>query len=537
MTSSSGIAVTFVFAAVLMLCSPANAEPSGNIGEVDFDNSCDASVAVPFNHALALLHHMMYEQATAAFADIEKQDPACALAPWGIAMAAVHPLWAPPSEQELARGSDAIRRAQQLKPGTEREKSYIDAAAAFYRDWSPAKHREKLRDWSAAQAQIYRQYPGDIDAGALYALSLLATAPMDDRSYRQQKQAGALLKQLYRDNSSHPGANHYTIHAHDNPAMAADALAVARGYDKIAPEVPHALHMPTHIFVRLGLWPDTIDWNIRSAAAAQKQPAGNATSLHYFHALDYLMYAYLQQGRDAEAAAVLEQVLGAENPQDTFAAAFGIAAARARYPLERHAWREAAALSPGSHGDFPWQKYPWVQAMVYFSRGIGAARSGDAGAANSAADQLDGLYRRAVDAEEEYWAALVDSQRQAVRAWAIFAGGDEARGIALMRKAAAQEDGLDKHPVTPGPLLPARELLGDMLLAAEQPGEALQAYMNSIELYPSRFNGLYGAALAAQEIGRKTEAEKYYRRLLEMAGAEDSQREALQQARKFLSDQ
>ncbi|WP_139304860.1 tetratricopeptide repeat protein [Microbulbifer marinus] len=521
----------------LLLCGAVHAQRQDNIGKVEFENSCDKAVTVQINHALALLHHMMYEQATEAFADIAKQDPTCALAPWGIAMAAFHPLWAPPSEEELARGSDAIHRAQQLKPGTEREKSYIDAAAAFYRDWSPAKHRERLHEWSAAQAKIHRQYPDDVDAGAFYALSLLASAPMDDRSYRQQKQAGALLKQLYRDNPSHPGVNHYTIHAHDNPAMAAEALTIARGYDKIAPEVPHALHMPTHIFVRLGLWPDTIDWNIRSAAAARKQPAGNATSLHYFHALDYLMYAYLQQGRDAKAEAVLEQVLSANNPQDAFAAAFGIAAARSRYPLERHAWQEAAALSPVSHGNFPWQKYPWVQAMVYFARGIGAARSGDVSAANTAADRLDELYHHTVEAKEDYWAALVDSQRQAVRAWSRFSDGDSQGAITLMRKAAAEEDGLEKHPVTPGPLLPARELLGDMLLAAEQPEGALQAYKKSLELYPSRFNGLYGAALAAQAVGRKADTEKYYRRLLEIADAEASQREALQQARKFLSDQ
>ena len=226
--------------------------------------------------------------------------------------------------------------------------------------------------------------------------------------------------------------------------------------------------------------------------------------------------------------------MSADNPQDTFAAAFGIAAAR--YPLERHAWREAASRSPVSHEDFPWQKYPWVQAMIYFTRGIGAARSGDVKAANTAADQLDGLYQRTVATEEDYWAALVDSQRQAVRSWTLFAEGDKEGAIATMRKAAAQEDSLDKHPVTPGPLLPAQEMLGDLLLAANQPEEALQAYEASFELYPSRFNGLHGAVRAANEAGKKADAKKYYRRLLDIADATDSQREALRQARQFVGD-
>lgn len=440
------------------------APPSNKaIGEVDFPTSCSEEVGADFNHALALLHHMMYVQAADAFRDITREEPDCAMAYWGLAMASFHPLWAPPPAEAVAAGTAAIDKAQSLRAPTERERTYIDAAAAFFRDWSKDTHRQKLRASSYAQQQVFEDNPQD--AGALYALSLVATAPAGDRQYRQQRRAGRLLQKLRERAPQHPAMYHYLIHSYDNPALAREALQVARDYDQIAPEVPHALHMPSHIFVRLGIWPDTIDWNIRSAAAAQRQPAGDSTSLHYYHALDYLMYAYLQQGRDKEAGEVLEKVMAAEHPQDEFASAYGIAAARARFPLERRDWQSAADLAERSHPEFPWQKYPWAESLIQFARGIGAARAGDAEGAETAAVKLDRLHRRTQQAGEEYWATRVNAQRLAVRAWGAYAAGQKGRALKLMRRAAKVEDSVDKHPVTPGSPLPARELFGDMLLA------------------------------------------------------------------------
>ncbi|MCW8125397.1 tetratricopeptide repeat protein [Microbulbifer halophilus] len=504
------------------------------IGEVDFPISCSDDVRADFNHALALLHHMMYGQATDTFTEITREDPDCAMAYWGLAMASFHPLWAPPPPEAVATGTEAIAKAESLNPPTERERAYIDAAAAFFRDWSQDRHGEKLRAWSEAQKRVFDDNPQDNDAGALYALSLVATAPADDKEYHHQRRAGSLLQKLRKRAPQHPAVYHYLIHSYDNPALAEDALQVARDYDKIAPEVPHALHMPSHIFVRLGIWPDTIDWNIRSAAAAKRQPAGDATSLHYYHALDYLMYAYLQQGRDEKAQQVLEKVTAAENPQDKFASAYGIAASRARFPLETRDWQGAADLRERSHPEFPWHKYPWVESLIQFTRGIGAARAGDPEGAEAAARKMDELHQRTLEAGEEYWATRVDAQRLAVRAWSVYATGQKGLALKQMRRAAKVEDSVDKHPVTPGAPLPARELFGDMLLANDQPAQALHAYEESLAVSPKRLNSLYGAARAAEQAGQGDKAREYYRELVRMGGDKGGEREALQRARKYL---
>ncbi|WP_237059796.1 hypothetical protein [Microbulbifer sediminum] len=513
------------------------AVPTGerqDIGTVSFSTSCSTSVQTDFNRAVALLHHMMYVQSQELFADIARRDPDCAMAYWGVAMTAFHPLWAPPPAEALARGQEALRKAGALSPGTAREKGYIDAASAFYRDWDKDRHRENLEAWRKAQQQLFERYPDDVDAGALYALSLVATAPKGDREYMRQKEAGKLLERLRVEAPRHPAMYHYLIHAYDNPALADRALDVAREYDKIAPEVPHALHMPSHIFVRLGIWPDTIEWNKRSAAAARRQPADGKISLHFYHALDYLLYAYLQQGRDDDAKATLAEVRAAAVPQDEFASAYGISAARARYRLEKRDWQGAASLDPRLPADFPWDNYPWTEAIVEFARGIGAARSGDTPAAVRSAKRLAELQEQTAAAGEKYWAQQVEVQRLAVEAWSALSAGKERQALVLMRKAANMEDSMDKHPVTPGPVLPARELLGDMLLASGKPKEALEAYRKTLEVNAGRFNSLYGAASAAAESGDPPVAEKFYRELLEQAGEHGGSREELAEARKFV---
>jgi tetratricopeptide (TPR) repeat protein len=342
------------------------------------------------------------------------------------------------------------------------------------------------------------------------------------------------MEKLLARAPEHPGLHHYTIHAYDNPMLASRAADVARAYYKLAPDVPHSLHMPTHIFVRLGLWPDVIDWNVRSATAAKRQSVGGATSLHYPHAMDYLMYAYLQQGLDKMAEDALNKINSVEKYEDSFASAYGIAAAQARYPLERRQWNDAAALGVRTHSSFPWDKYPWYESITYFARGIGAARSGDIQAARKTIETLDTFYKSSVDAGKDYWAVLVDAQRKTVAAWIGLAEGNKDRALETMREAADLEDSVDKHPVTPGAVLPARELLGDMLVLLGKPAEAVEAYEATLRISPNRFNSLYGAGHAAELAGNLEKANAYYSRLVELAKKAESDRPAIKQAKRFL---
>lgn len=505
------------------------------LGKVDFPISYGLETQSKFKRGLALLHHMMYAQAEKEFAALAEEYPDCAMAYWGIAMSRFHPLWAVPSEKDLRQGWSAIGRAKALNVPTQREQAYIGAIEAFYKDWQDVEHPKRLIAWEAAQEKVYKENPEDIDAAAFYALAHLSTAPKADKTFKHQKEAGALLEKLYAKAPEHPGVLHYTIHAYDNPMLASRAVEVARAYDKIAPDVPHALHMPSHIFVRLGLWPDAIDWNARSAAAAMRQSVGGVASLHYIHAQDYLVYAYLQQGQDKMAENVLREINTIENYQDSFASAYGIAAAQARYPLERGQWAEAAALQLRTHSSFPWDKHPWFESITYFARGLGAARSGDSGAARKAIEKLNTSYERAVNAGQNYWAVHVDAQRKAVAAWIALSEGKEVEALQMMREAADIEDSVDKHPVTPGAVLPARELLGDMLVLLGKPAEAIRAYEASLNVSPNRFNSLHGAGRAAELAGDSAKAKLYYSTLLKLTANVDSDRPGIKQAKTFLA--
>lgn len=472
------------------------------LGVVDFETSCSAEAHHTFSSGLALYHHMMYGQAEKTFAQATRQDPKCASAYWGIAMTYFHPLWPGlPSETELQKGEAALKKARRLAKNSPREAAFIRAATTFFADWKKVDHAHRVQKWEAAQKKVFDQYPEDIEAGALYALSHLATAPKSDKSFTHQKEAGALLESLLDKAPQHPGLFHYIIHAYDNPVLASRAVDVARGYDKLAPEVPHALHMPTHIFVRLGLWDDVISWNIRSADAAWKQPAGDYTSMHYVHALDYLVYAYLQQGETEKAEDALTRINQVDNFQPVSAAAYGIAAAQARIPLERRQWKKAANLQLRIHDAYPWDRFPEFEAMTYFARGYGAARLGNVEAASIALDTLNVFYDKAIAAGQNYWAVHVDAERKTVAAWIAYANGDYAKAKDMMVQAADTEDSVDKHPVTPGAVLPAREILGDLLLLLDQPAEALSAYEASLSISPNRFHSLAGASRAASLIG------------------------------------
>jgi tetratricopeptide (TPR) repeat protein len=344
------------------------------------------------------------------------------------------------------------------------------------------------------------------------------------------------LQKLHVKAPEHPGLFHYTIHAYDNPEFADRALEVARGYLKLAPDVPHAQHMPSHIFVRMGLWSDSIAWNARSASAAMRQSGTGEISLHYIHAMDYLMYAYLQRAQDDMALDALTRINAIERYQDSFASAYAIAAVQARYHLERRQWAEAAKIQIRTHSTFPWDKYPWLESITYFARGLGAARSGDPAGSRNAVEMLDILYERSVKAGQDYWAVLLDAQRKTVNAWTAYAEGKKDLALRLMREAADLEDSVDKHPVTPGAVLPARELLGDMLVLMGMPGEALKAYEASLRVAPNRFNGLYGAGRAAELAGDLNMAESFYSKVVQITIGVESDRPGLERAKAFLSE-
>jgi len=507
----------------------------GSLGVVSFETSCSKSVTEDFNRGVALLHHMMYKQAEQVFAEISQKDPDCAMAYWGLAMAQFHPLWAPPSKEELAKGLFAIKTAKSKNPQTEREQAYISAVQGFYDGFETKDHPTRIAIWEEGQKSVMESNPDDVDAAAFYALSHLATAPKADKTFTNQKESGAILEELYIKAPEHPGVFHYTIHAYDNPALAERAVPVARGYDKLAPDVPHALHMPSHIFVRLGMWAEVIDWNIRSADAAKRQSPEDAISLHYAHAADYLIYSYLQKGQDKKAMQVLNDVNKVVNYQDSFASAYGIAGAQARYPLERMQWEDAASLKSRSHENFQWDKYPQYESITYFGRGIGAARSGNIEVAEQALEKLNELYAATEKSGDKYWPVIVDSERKSVAAWIEYAKGNKKEALAMMEKAADIEDSVDKHPVTPGAILPARDLLGDMLIDMGEPAKALIAYEKSLQISPNRFYSLYGAGYAAELSGNSEKAQKYYQELINVAANVDSPRPRVDKAREYIS--
>ena len=507
------------------------------IGQVNFPISCSSEVQRRFERAVAMLHHMMYAQAERGFRSLVVSEPDCAMAHWGVAMTLFHPLWpGEPTETELQQGSEAIEKARALKPSTEREQAYITATRAYYNNWQKTSHKERIATWETAQRSVYPDNREDIDAAAFYALALLAAAPKADKSYAHQKEAGALLEDLYAREPEHPGVIHYLIHAYDNPALAGRAVEAARAYGKIAPDVPHALHMPTHIFTRLGIWSDSIDWNVRSARAALKYPVNGFVSHHYLHALDYLIYAYLQGAEDAKAEEVLNQMHERDNYQQTFVTGYALAALPARYTLERRQWSDAAQLEIPARDTFPWEDYPEVEAIIHYARGLGAARSGNITAAREALSALDAIHERLLKAGQQYWEVLVDAQRKTVAAWIDYSGGKKDSALIRMREAAALEDSVDKNPVTPGSVLPAWELLGEMLLLSGNPEEALEAYETSLAISPYRFNGLYGAGRAAERMRNTEMARSYYESLIRVSGRADSSRPEIDHAKSFVAN-
>jgi tetratricopeptide (TPR) repeat protein len=505
------------------------------LGTVRLPDSCADAADVHLGRGLALLHSMTYEEAEAAFADAAEADPDCALAYWGQAMTVVHPLWSdPPSEERFEEGLTRLEQARAYAR-TEHERAYVEALAGYYQPGRGDTEKPNLIGFEDGWRAFHAEYPNDFEGTAFYALAQLATVDPGDKTFGKQSRAGALAESVLQAIPDHPGGHHYVIHAYDNPVLSERAVDVARSYGKIAPEIPHALHMPTHTFTRLGLWQESIHWNRRSGDAALRRPVGEQTSLHYFHALDYLAYAYLQGAEDKKAIEVLVELEGVNPPyQGHIASAYTFAAVPARVALERQQWAAAADLQPRWPSAYPWETAPAMEAITYFARALGAARSGRLEQARGDLETLAALQKRVATANA-YWGTQVEIQQLSAAAWLQFEEGSREQALSTMRAAAELEAGTEKHPVTPGEVLPARELLADMLLELGRPAEALVEYEAALERSPNRFKSLYGAGRAAELAGNSRVASRYYRTLLEVTSNADTEREGLRHAREYLS--
>ncbi len=508
------------------------------LGVVDFPITCSEQAQVEFNHAVALLHHMTYPQAREAFQRVATTDPRCAMAHWGIAMTLFQPLWPTrPGPEALQRGWDAVQKAKALQPPTERERLFVAAAEAFFLEPASSDYWLRIRRWEQAAGTVYASYPEDPEAAAFYALAHLATAPSDTISRAHSDRAAEILLRLYERNPDHPGAMHYLVHANDVPGRERESLEITRKYEAVAPHNPHALHMPTHIYTRLGDWSAVVRGNLRAAEAALEYPAGDQGQFvwdEFPHAIEYLVYAYLQEGSDDQAAAQLKRLRATARLEPTFKTAFHLASTQARYALERRTWNEAALIVPREPATLNWDRFAWPEAIARFARGLGAAHLGKIEEARAAGERLEELEAATRKAGEDLFARNIRVLRLELNAWLAHVERQRESSVALMREAAELEASTPKHAVTPGPTLPALELLGDLLMEQKQPAEALAAYKRSIELYPRRFNGLLGAARAARAIGDKSLARTFYQELLEVADG-GTRQPALEEAQNYVA--
>ena len=522
-------------AALPVIADEGHQHPAGDpekLGTVSFSTSCTPAVQNQFERGVAMLHSFWYEEAERTFKQVAQGDPGCAMAYWGVAMSYFHPLWDTrgPDAATLKKGADAVEKAKSVNAKTERERDYVSAIEAFYRNSDKLDHRTRVLAYETAMERVYMRYPEDREAAAFYSLALLGTAAASpvDKTLARQKKAGAIAEKVFAAEPNHPGAAHYVIHAYDYPALAEKALPAARAYAKIAPDAPHALHMPSHIFTRLGLWQESIESNTASAAAAVK--AG--TPGEGLHASDYLEYAYLQTGQDEQAKALLDHMPANKSGLPSyFAGVYATATMPARYAIERHRWTEAAKLEVPS--DSPGGKLSWAEATVFYARALGSAQTSDMDGARQAIEKLQAVHDTLSNLQESYWAGQVEIQRREATGMLAFAQGEKDEAVELLRSAADMEDASEKHPVTPGPVKPARELLGELLLTIGRPPDALAAFESTLQSSPNRFNGLYGAAKAAQAIGQREKARQYFSSLLQVSDP-GSTRPELSTARSYL---
>lgn len=496
------------------------------LGKVVFATSCDPTVQVQFERGVALLHSFWFSEGRTAFEGILKQDPQCAIAYWGLAVnLLLNPLAGTESPKNLQTGWEGLEKARAIGAKTERERDWIEAISALYRDYEKVLYRDRQLAYEKAMERLSQKYPEDTEASVYYALALNATALRTDLTYSNQLKAADILEKIFQKNPNHPGVAHYLIHSYDAPAIADKGMPAARRYASIAPSVPHALHMPSHIFTRTGAWKESIETNERCAESSVR---GNEPDEHT-HCNDYALYGYLQLAQDGSARRVLADSIAVNGfNASRMTGPYALAAGPARLALERGAWDEASRLTPVK------STFPNTEAITYFARGIGLARGGDAADAEKEVQQLVSIRDALRAKKDNYWATEVEVQRVAVAAWTVFARGNSEDALALMRQAADLEDKSEKHIVTPARMLPARELLADMLLAMNRASESLAEYEKSFAREPNRYRGYAGAAQAAADAGDTAKARKYYAQLLELASGGDPRPE-LVRARAYVA--
>ena len=494
------------------LCQEEHQHPvPEKLGEASFPVSCLPAVQQPFNQGVALLHSFAYSAAEKRFLDIVRDDPKCAMAHWGVAISYYHQLWEPPiTSEDSHRGQLEITKAEALGGASPREQGFIDALALFYKDAPRVPYSTRALAYQKAMAAVAARNPNDRESQIFYALALLSTAPSTDRNHTNQKLAASILEPLFKQYPQHPGVAHYLIHAYDSPELAKRGLPAARAYAQIAPSAPHALHMPSHIFTQLGLWQDSILSNIAARAAAHQQKDIGEE----LHSMDFLMYAYLQAGRNGEASQLLQELQEMPDlPVSQFKIGYAATAMPARYAIERREWAEAAAI-PSKAGSSP-----EVLAITYWCHAIGLARSGKPDAAAPELQKLNQSLKKLREKNDDYWAAQVEIQLEEAKAWIAHADGREDVSVSMLRAAAEKEESLEKRPVTPGPIIPAREQLADLLLELNQAPVALREFEASLANTPRRRGGLYGAARAAEMAGDSTKAGEFQKQLLALNSA------------------
>jgi Tfp pilus assembly protein PilF len=510
------------------------------LGAVHFATSCSEMAQKEFNRAVALLHSFQFSRAIEGFNAALTRDPTCGIAYWGISLSDWSNPFAPGAKDkgQLQLGRDSAERGKSVGVKTERERAYLAAVGKLYSDLESTPQPVRLLAYCDAMGEVAAKYPEDHEAQIFYALALAASEDPADKTYARRLKAGAILEKLFREEPTHPGLAHYIIHAYDVPALSAQALVAARRYSEIAPDAPHALHMPSHTFTRLGYWQESIDSNVAAASAARRE----GQTAEELHASDYEMYAYLQTGQDEAAGRMVNSLpeiasrfdsktvlSGAGGPAAGY---FALAAIPARYALERQDWKHAEQLAPRE------TQFPYTDAMTWFAVGLGAARLGHAVSANETATALRLIQERLLKAHEPYWARQVEIQELEVAAWAALAAGKKQMALRQMKSATELEEGTEKSAVSPGPLAPARELLGEMLLVMNQPMQALEQFEATLKKEPRRFRSLYGAAHAAQLSGSRDTSQKYFRELLTVcAHADKPARSELAEAERAILQQ
>jgi Tfp pilus assembly protein PilF len=520
-------AATMAATATFVTCPPAQAQDEADqrLGKVHFATTCNEVAQRRFDRAMRYQHSFWYAESKEIYEEVIKADPDCAIAYWGIALSLLgNPHGAIPAPN-LPPGLAAIEKGKTVGARSERERDYIDALSVMYVDYDKIPHQARVQSYLKKMEALAAKYPDDDEAQIFYAITLNVAASPADKTYANQLKGAAILEPIWQRQPQHPGVTHYLIHLYDYPAIAAKGLPAALRYSKIAPNSPHAQHMPSHIFTRVGYWKESIAANLASVQAAK---AHNEAG-EQLHGEDYLVYAYLQLGQDANARRTVDEVEAAQADPDSFGGAFSRAAAPARYMVERGDWKGAAALEVRPN------KFPQVMAISYFARALGAARSGDPSAARAEVAKLGEIRDRLREAKSDYWAGQVDVETQAANAWVLYADAKYDDALRAMSAAADAEDKTEKAPVTPGPLAPARELYGFMLLERGMAKEALAAFEATKAKEPNRFNGYAGAAKAAEGLGDTVLAKANYEKLLALASDSDSDRPPLAAARTFVA--